>query len=272
MQFVRENFVPVAVDKQELIHSHEGRRRHADDLPLVEKFTGGATANLAVHLVTADGVTLTDKQIFRQSTADEVLATLREAIERFGPVTRRNVAPTWQQRDRGGGVRADGTVRLATSIRFTDADDHRGRPVFDSLVLAAEDWRALQPPRRTDGMEYAIARTTAAKFALMLSASADPSNALRPEDLTAVSLSGTVRAMGNEAGWIVFLRGTLQGSRRYVNGTERLPAEAQLKGFVRLDAQGTPRELLVVSQGTFKMPWEPSLRPTGAVIEWRADD
>ena len=61
-----------------------------------------------------DGKSLTDREIFRMQSSAEVLATLRDAVARFGPVTPRAVQPSWQPPDKGVGVRPDGSVRLAS--------------------------------------------------------------------------------------------------------------------------------------------------------------
>lgn len=259
---MRRNFVPVAVDKQRL-------SRDLAELKLIETFTGGRTANLAVHLVTAEGKPLTDRQIFRMQTADEVLTTLRDAVAKFGTVTPRDVKPTWQPPDKGVGSRADGSVRLALTVRHTDKGAHSS-PVFDSIVLTKERWQALLPRAPKEGATYDVPEATVREFARAVSASSDLSNLIRPGDLTGAKLRGTVQQ--TPEGWTVRLAGELVGTRKYVNGPEMLPGRMKLDGVLMLDKEQRPLRLLVVGEGTFQMPWDRSPRPTAAVAEWRASE
>ena len=114
----------------EILTAPGAQVRYAAEQRLVQLLTGGRSVNLGVFLVTAEGQQLTDREIFRMPSAAQVLATLREALARFGPVTPRRVRPSWQDTDRGAGVRTDGSVRLALCIRYTDRADYVPRPVF----------------------------------------------------------------------------------------------------------------------------------------------
>jgi hypothetical protein len=275
VRFVSEHFVPIAVDKQKLIHDQNARERFADERKIAEKFTGGNTGKLAVHLLTPDGEPLTSKEIFRMQSAGEVLATLKEAVAKFGPVPVRRIAPTWQAPDRGFGVRPDGSVRLAAHVRHTDRQDYTARPVFDSIILTKDQWSGLQPPDRGPGSTYRVPDPVARQFSRILSASSDLSNLIRPDDLTTVELSGTVSAPARDAAAAsghlqVTLTGKLAGTRPYVNGGDPLPGQARLAGILQLDSAGQPIRLLIVFDGTFKMPWDKSARPTAAVVEWQA--
>jgi hypothetical protein len=265
---VCQHFVPIAVDKQQRIHAPGARDQNPEERKLIEKFTGGRTGHLAVHLLTPDGKPLTDREIFRMQSADEVLATLRDAVTRFGPVTPRDVKPAWQPPDKGAGLRPDGSARLALTVRYTDNGSH-AQPVFDSILLAKERWQALLPRDLRDGATYAIAEATVRELSRAVSASSDLSNLIRPTDLTTAKLTGTVRA-GSGGTWEVHLSGELVGTRKYVNGPELLPGHTRLDGVLFLDKAGQPVRLLLVGKGTFRMPWDRGPRPTAAVAEWRA--
>jgi len=270
VRFVSENFVPVAVDKQKLIHAQDARERFAEERKLIELFTRGRTGNLAVHLINADGEPLTDKEIFRMQSAADVLATLKNAVAKFGPVTRRNVKPQWQSPDKGVGVRPDGSVRLTLYVRHTDRNDHTARPVFDSIILTKEQWRDLAPPDRSKIGSYEVPASTVRQFARALSASSDLSTLHRPEDLSVARLTGTVSKAGPSGETQVVLRGELVGSRKYVNGPEPLPGRTSFDGLLTLGRNGQPTRLLMVGDGTFKMPWDRQDRPTGSLVEWKA--
>jgi hypothetical protein len=262
--------VPIAVDKQQMIHSPGARDRYPEERKLIEKFTGGRIGHLAVLLLTPEGKPLTDKEIFRMQSGDEVLATLQAAMAGFGPVAPRDVKPSWQLRDKGVGLRADGSVRLALTVRHTD-QALPPRPVFDSIILTTDQWQSLLPRDLKDGVTYDIPEPTVRELSRAVSASSDLSNLIRPADLTTAKLTGTVRA-GSGGTREVHLSGELAGQRKYVNGPEMLPGRTRLDGVLFLDESARPVRLLLVGKGTFKMPWDRSPRPTAAVAEWRAKE
>src|SRR5262249_38376190 len=128
---------------------------------------------------------------------------------------------------------------------------------------------SMLPPSRADGAAYDIAQSTVGEFARAVTATSDISNLIPPKQLTTANLTGVVRAA--EAGRVqVRLTGQLAGQRKYVNGPEMLPGRTRFDGMLWLDDAGRPERLLLVGEGTFKMPWDKSPRPTAAVAEWRA--
>lgn len=260
-------FVPVAVDKQKLVHAAGSRERYGDERRIIDLFTGGKSGDLAVYLLTPAGQSLTNKQIFRMQSAGDVLSTLQEAVAEFGPVAPRRAIPAWQPRDKGVGLRPDGSVRLAASVRHTDRTDYRARPVFDSIVLTKEQFDSLTPAGLEPGTRHTLPDSTARQFSRMLSASSDLSNMIRPSDLTVVELTVTVSDADQRQ---LSLSGRLAGSRRYVNGNELIPGQAQVAGLIQLDADDKPVRLLFVFEGTYKLPWDGADRPTGAIVEWSA--
>lgn len=253
-----------------MIHASGSRERFAAERVVIEKFTGGQTGNLAVHLLTPDGEPLTSKNIFRQQTTDEVLTTLRESLEKFGPVKPRRVQPNWQDPTRGIGTRDDGSVRLALYSRHTDRRDYAARPVFDSLILSRADWSELQPPRGASGKSYEIPERVAKQFARGLATNSDLSYLLRPEDLTTVRLFGEVISSESTETRIAF-SGELKGTRKHVNGGAPMNGQATLTGQLILNSSGQATELLVLYEGTFNLPYEKKPRPMAALVEWRSE-
>jgi len=165
-------------------------------------------------------------------------------------------------------VRPDGSVRLAVCVRYTDRLDNVSRPVFDSIILPARQWQALQPGSRQVGFRYPVADEVARQFSRAVGAGADPTEMLRAEDLTAASLSGTV-TRADAQGVTVAFSGGLSGLRHHVNGGD-LPGRSALEGELVLAPDGTPLRLLMVSEGEYKTPWERQVRPTGGVVDWQA--
>jgi hypothetical protein len=269
VRLVSENFVCIAVNKTEMVQSPGARLRYPAEQQLINLLTHGHSVNLGVFLSTADGQQLTNREIFRLHTTPEVLSTLREALARFGPVTPRYARPAWQDPDRGAGVRPDGSVRLALFVRYTDDRRPTVAQVFDSIILPAAQWQALQPPSRQAGARYAVPDEVARQFSRAIGAGSDPTQMLRPEDLTSAGLTGTVTE-ANGYGVTVELAGRFEGARRHVNGGEALPGQAFIQGSMDLAPDGRPLRLLMVSDGVFRMPWDRHPRPTGAVIDWQA--
>lgn len=267
---VSENFVPIAVDKQQLIHASGSRQRFVAERAVIDKFTGGKAGDLAVYLLTPDGEPLTSKNLFRQQSADEVLATLRESLANFGPVTPRRVRPNWQDPARGVGTREDGSVRLALYSRHTDRRDYTARPVFDSLILSSTDWAALRPARLTTGTRYDLPEKIVRHFARGLSTNSDLSFLLRPEDLTVARLVGEVVSSDTD-GARIKLSGELKGVRKHVNGGEPMKGQATLTGLLVLNGSGQATELIVLYAGTFNLPYETKPRPMAALVEWRSE-
>jgi hypothetical protein len=262
--------VPIAVDKQQLIRASGSRERFAAERTVIGKFTGGKTGELAVHLLTPEGESLTSKNIFRQQSSADVLATLRESLAKFGPVTPRRVRPNWQDPARGFGTREDGSVRLALYSRHTDRRDYTIRPVFDNLVLTQADWAALRPKQLATGTRFEIPENIARQFARGLATNSDLSYLLRPQDLTTGRLVGEVIASDGEATRIA-LSGELQGTRKHVNGGEPMTGQATLTGQLILNGSSQPTKLIVVYEGTFNLPYEKNPRPMAALIEWRSE-
>ena len=263
-----EYFIPVAVNKTEVVQSRRASTQHAAENAVVHLLTNGRAVDLAVFLTTADGQQLTDKQIFRMQSAREVEATLWEALARFGSVRPRHVRPVRQDPDRGVGGRPDGSVRLAVVIRYTDSGDYTARPVYDSIILSGPQWQALVPSTRQKGARYSVPDPVARQFSRIVGASPDPTTMLRAEDLSAAGMTGTVtRADARET--TVALAGRFAGLRHHVNGGD-LPGQAVLEGELVLAPDGRPLRLLIVSEGAFKTPWDRQPRSTGAVVDWQA--
>src|SRR5438874_607432 len=115
------------------MHAPDAKVRYAAEQRVIRQLTNDRSLKLGVFIATAEGRQLTDREIFSMQNASEVIGTLREALARFGPVTPRRVRPSWQEADRGAGVRPDGSVRLALYVRHTDGGSDASRVVFDSI-------------------------------------------------------------------------------------------------------------------------------------------
>lgn len=268
-----EWFIPIAVNKQETSHSAAWKAAHSDEFKLIETFTGGKTSHLGIYLLTPEGEPLSDKNLFRVLDAAETRELLAAARSRFEENSKavagqpRQVEPEWRDKDRGLGVREDGSLRIALYARHTDlANGKPPAPVFDSLVLSRQEWQALVPDG--DGETVQLAEDSARLFARILPASSDLSNLISPADLSVAELSARPEQVGGER-WI-WLDGKVAGKRPYVNGGT-IGGHAALRGVLVLSAERRPLRLRIVAAGQFKLPWDRADRPTAALLEWQAE-
>src|SRR5438874_11526030 len=102
------------------MHAPDAKVRYAAEQRVIQQLTNDRSLQLGVFIATAEGRQLTNRQIFSMQNASEVIATLREALARFGPVNPRRVRPTCQEADRGAGVRPDRPLRLALCVSRAD--------------------------------------------------------------------------------------------------------------------------------------------------------
>jgi hypothetical protein len=91
------------VNKQQTSHSKEWKEKNAEENKVIEKFTGGKTGHLGIYLLNPEGERLTEKNLFRASSAAEVETALKESLKKFGPVTQRQATPAWQDSSLGVG-------------------------------------------------------------------------------------------------------------------------------------------------------------------------
>jgi len=263
-----DHFVPVALDKQKLL-APAMRLVNADELKCVHRFTGGRTVNLGIYIVAPDGAPLASCGA-AFSSADKMMSMLNEAMKKYGPHVPGPLPVRPLNPDRGVGFRADGSSRLALTVRFLDKSFGAGQPVFDSILFTKEHWSALAPPIGATG-NYSVPAETARQFARAVSASSDLSFLIRPQDLESISLSGM--AVADEDGSIrVQLVGKMTGKRPHVNEPDR-PHHGSLavEGILQLDPERQPRSLLMVGRGEYQQPWMRRPAPTGSLVEWRAD-
>src|SRR5262249_54824070 len=106
-----------------------------------------------------------------QLDPQKMLADLRGGLNAFGPVTPRRVRATNPYPDRGIGVRADGSVRLAVSDKTIPVKDLAqlqrlsGWQLFvDSVILSAAEWSALAPPNAETGSTWTIPEEIGRRF------------------------------------------------------------------------------------------------------------
>lgn len=226
-----------------------------------------------LYLVAPDGKVLASHQNFKshKTWAKELIADLEPGLKAFGPVTPREVRPADPFPDRGVGLLSGGGARLAVFLRFI----YKGAPLaelpnptLDSLVLSAEELKALAPPDAKPGRTWEVPEKVARQFSRVLGPG-DENSMPRPNEVTTVRFTGKVVSV--EGGVAVLsYTGAAAGSHKTQSG-KFCSGEVKLTGVGRYDVKsGRLAALTWVFDGTFRnvKPYDQPARYAG-VVEWR---
>jgi hypothetical protein len=224
-----------------------------------------------IWIVAPDGQVLAGHHEVKdhKSWTREVLATIDDALKAFGPVTRREAGRVAPLPYRGLGVRPDGGITLAITVRYTYAGRPEGDGVIDSLTLPEADWAGLTPPVAGGSRGWTVPEPVARRFSRILSPNSDQSTMPRPEEVTAVRLAGRVLAIEDGRVRLAY-EGTIAASHTYEGKVSH--AEARLTGAGSYEVKsGRLLSFLLVADGTYRMapPYDKDLRTTAAAVEWR---
>jgi hypothetical protein len=211
-----------------------------------------------------------------KSWKQELLDAMDEALKSFGPVSKRSVSLKAVDpfRDRGAGVRPDGSVCLA--LYLGQIIDGRGQNyASDNVTLSAKEWDAFRPPRTDVGTRWSVPDHVATKFGRAL-ALADTTSIPSPEDLKVEELKGVVESTkGGQARVRLAGRWEAPGYSDKQDIGNRYVASATAEGIAIYDLrkQGLI-SLLMVFSGKANMNADLEDGPvlTGAVVEWRSEE
>jgi hypothetical protein len=268
---IRRNFVPVAVN----LHETLGRRDEAGAfLRLLRK--GLPRQYQGLYVVTAEGKVLAgqgEEPRPGQSWTPLVLDALDAGLRAFGPVTRRKAKRVDPFPHRGVGVRADGSVTPAVYVTYLQADGKpRDRLTLDSATLPAAEWAKLAPPKVAAGVRWEVPAAVARRFCRVLSPQTDQSTLARPEEVTAVGLTGKVV---HRAGDLAYLRyeGHIASVRKFPfepKTTKTNRARVTFTGVGTCAVKtGRLESFLLVGDGVYHH-WGPGeAEKYAAVVEWR---
>jgi hypothetical protein len=283
---VAANFVPVAVNLYKV--------RQAKDAggELFRSVQRQKDQYQGIWIVSPDGQVLAGHHEIKDYDrwAEEVLATSEAGLAAFGVVEPRSVKPAEPLPRRGQGVHSGGSVTLACYARYVlgggrtsapaGVDEKQlwlwegefrgdGPPVIDSLTLSASEWAAFAPPKAERGMEWTIPQAVARKLCRVLSPTSDQSTMPGPDDARTAELKAVVESAESGRATIR-LTGTWETEHTYEDKTMR--AWAQAEGTAVLDVrENSLQSLFLVYRGIFRhAPPHDGVRPTGAVVEWRA--
>jgi hypothetical protein len=193
---------------------------------------------------------------------------LEEALARAGPVTERRVAHKQLHPDRGLGVRADGSIRLAVTARsLSNGKPANHRPVFESAYLTVEQVKTLAPPQAKVGVRYTVAEDSVRQFTTALTDDGDDVFTIRPREATAGCLQAEVMEV-TPSQIHIRLTGHLAGKR--VSSERTVAAEASVHGLIIFDRKGELQRALIVTDGHYRSPWARAPHSVSGLVEWRA--
>jgi hypothetical protein len=225
-----------------------------------------------LYLVAPDGKVLASHQNFKSDKTwpKEVLADLEPGLKAFGPVKPRDTRRSDPLPRRGSGVQADGGVTLAIYLRYSIKNiplRELPNPTIDSLSLTRQQVGELAPPKAEAGTTWEIPEVVARQFSRVLGPG-DEDSMPRPKEVTAMKLTGKVRAVEDGVAHLVY-GGTMSGS--HLNqAKKRTHGEVKLTGVGRYDVKaGRLLSLVWVFDGAYKGPTpygQP--QPYSGVVEW----
>ncbi len=223
-------------------------------------------------IVTPEGKVLSGHHEHTDRWTQEVRAALDEGLAKAGPlrprqVEPRDVLPYW-----GKGVRDDGSVTLALTMRYMLQGKGVGDGALDAVTFSAEQFKAFAPPEAKAGKTWHLPGKIASEFSRTLSIVSDRSTMPRPDEVTEVDFIGQVARVRDGVATITYggriaALHTHTFNKKYVN-----TAKATLRGIGTYDAaKKEMRSLFWVLDGDTRLTWENGTNPIAAVVEWRRD-
>jgi hypothetical protein len=228
-----------------------------------------------LYLVTAEGKVLASHQNFKshKTWPQEVLADLQPGLKALGKVAPRQVRPADPLPERGVGVRKGGDVCLAVFLRFAIKGIPRRElpnPTIDSLVLTAEDFRELAPPRAKAGACWQLSEAVGRKFCRVLGPGNEDTMP-RPPEVKSVRFAGRVQSVADGLARLAF-EGEIAGAHETQAHKGKCHGRARLTGVGTYDVRaGRLLSLVWVFDGNYVAPppYDKPARAYSGVVEWR---
>jgi hypothetical protein len=270
--FIARNCVPVA---QNLYEIRKAPGAGGDFFRGVQKQRPAQYQGL--YLVKADGTVLASHQSFKSNKTwpQEVLADLRPGLDAFGEVQPRDARAADPLPGRGAGPRPDGgaclAVFLRTSIKRIPLRE-LPNPTIDSLVLTADEFRELAPPRPEAGAAWQLTEALGRKFSRVLGPG-DEDTMPRPNEVESVRLAGTVSAVEGGVARLAY-EGEIAGAHETQSNKGKCHGRAKLAGVGTYDVKaGRLLSLVWVFEGTYVAPppYDKPAHATSGVVEWRRE-
>jgi hypothetical protein len=204
----------------------------------------------------------------------EIHTAIEETLKAFGPVTPRKAERIDLHPFRGIGVRPDGSVNLAVSVREIALDKLSTTGPYDSITFSAKEWTAFAPPRAETGTRWTLPTDVARRVSRCLSPLTDLTFVPRPEDVTEAEIRAAVVSVENGVATLAY-RGSLAAVRKHPSVPGKtLSANGDLRGTATFDVKtGQMLSITLILDGTFRNypPYDKDAVTTVAGAEWRRE-
>jgi hypothetical protein len=185
-------------------------------------------------------------------------------------VEARDVARGKADRERGKGIRADGSVSLAEYVRRRDRDKIKS-PVISTVNLSGKEFAHFGPSKAALGETWLVPDAVAKKFCRAASPMCYQ-HAPQPEWVKDINLKARVMKVEDGRATLAY-EGKLSSERLWQNGKVLSAQELTLRGEGVYDlATKKIQSLLILGSGSFCWPEEnPDKQiPFDALIEWES--
>ncbi len=260
---ISTTMVPVAVNYEKVQDPETKEARFLR--PLMEQ----RRQDQGVWIITPDGKALGGFVGFGDMVA-RTERVIEDALKAFGPVAPRGAQPRDTHPYRGKGVRPDGSVCLAETVRRWGSNhlSTTRSPVLSSVTLSAGEFRSLALPEATAGREWVVPDDVARKFSRLTSPLCYQ-HAPQPKWATEARLAARVREVKDGRATVVY-EGRLSTVHDGPGGGRISGQEVRLTGEGVYDVGSRSlRSLLLVGSGTLRWTEDPDKPATfDALVEW----
>jgi hypothetical protein len=268
---IARNCVPVAVNRNSV---QDAKTPSGELYRAIHK---QRPQNQGLWIVAPDGKVLGGFHDIKDKSnwTGEVREAIDAALTAYGKIPPRDVKPVDPHPFRGRGVKPDGSVALASSVRIMHDGQPLGEGVVDSIVLDAKTWKLFAPTEAKVGTSWNLTEEAIRPFSRCLSPTSDLVTMPRPEDVNRGRLSAAVTRIEKDIATIT-IRGNLAAIHQhpYEKGKTNA-AEARIQGAATYDVKkGTMRELILILDGEYTdyQPYDREKTLFLAGVEWRAEE
>jgi hypothetical protein len=265
---VTRNFVPVAAN---LYKIREAKDEAGDFFRAARK---QKNQYQGIWIVAPDGTVLAGHQDFksRESWTGEVLAAIDTALDKAGTLSVRHPEPKDVLPYFGKGVESDGSVTLACHMRYFHQGKGIGQGALDAAHFDAKEFTEFAPPDLVKGKSWNLPAKISTQFSRCLSNVSDKSTMPRPDEVTAVDMTGTVERVRNGVATISYAGHIAALHPHPFNKNYVTKAHARMRGVGTYDVERKEMvSLLWIFEGASRNVQPPAREdsPFAAVVEWR---
>jgi hypothetical protein len=215
IRLVAASFVPVALNlyKVRAAKDDAGKFFRAVQKQRPAQYQGVYIVSPAGKVLSSQG----SEPAKPKSWTKDLLDVSNAGLKAFGKVAPRKVKVPNPLPFRGAGVRPDGSVSLAVYLRTMLLGMNRagfGGVAIDTIPLSAKEFAALAPKKLKAGATWDVPVAVGRRLSRLLSPSSDQSGLARPEEVTAVTLTGKVESIKKGIAYLTY-EGSIKGTHSY---------------------------------------------------------